>query len=618
MAATHSGTRAQLLEAGATRRFLRLLRLDAVRRSLRWSVPIALAMGLLIRLAAGENLWGWEGVPFYRQAEFIYVFIQLWLAVLFAVIIAHFNSRCSSLSLGLPLSPRELWLSRVVAVAGAGVIPIAIFIAATARANPSSSAGLDLPLLSIGARTAAGFVLAVVLFQLPSPRAHRIGGGKAYAAYVALVSAALMMYSIFTPEPWAFTAIPLVVAGAIATVVVFRLPVGFDYAGPGETGSAATGVLRHGSGAAETPFPLVMDGSAPIRGLRLLRIVWRENLNTWPTWMMTLLIFVTVWALSASHYMVKHPLYDYASLTMWCWIFIGRSVRRLGRIDHYPISRSFVFYSVIAAMAIPAGAGMLTSYIVDYRLKDPPPASVCYCEHTVRVPFDAWEIAWNGWAPEVEAPWGETYTPHAARLVDFWTPVAVYNPFEPGKESSPRFTAFQIDRAVERVHGEGEASPPVVALAADTAFVNAIDRGEYTVESSLRKGSELRSRTQAIIIMIFAVLFVVVNAVWWTRYRPGADIAKTRWFAILFFGIPYALLILLIVTSVRGVVNDWSILAFQMVTLRSISDAIPLGTGLLWVATGAVCVACLVFLQRRYAKAEAPTQRSGKSLLSEY
>jgi hypothetical protein len=303
---------------------------------------------------------------------------------------------------------------------------------------------------------------------------------------------------------------------------------------------------------------------------------------------------------------------------LWCWLFLGQSVRRLNRIDYLPVGRSVVFYSIIGFISLAAGLGIVTGYLADYRLNDEPMTAVCYCDHDVRVPYDVWKVAWDGEAPEVTSPGGESYRPHAARVFKYWTDVAVYNPFEPGKKSSPAFVAYQIDRAVARVHGPEEVSPRVCDVAGDSSFVNAVHEGKYTIVASLRKDSDVRIRTNAVIFTLFFPLFLLVNAVWWKRYRGEANVAGTRWFAILFFAVPYVWFILTAVLSANGILNDWALVALQMIVLRWLAEAIPLGTGLLWTATVVIGAASVFVLGRRYAKAEAPASREGKNLLSEY
>jgi hypothetical protein len=609
--ATYDETR-RPSEAGALHRFWRLLRLDAARRSLRWSVPFALAVGLIIRIGAGDNLTGWDEFPFYEHhGHFVALYVQLWLAVLFAVVIAHFNSRCSSLSLGLPVSPKPLWIARIVAVAGAGLIPIAIVVAATTFANPAKTLGIDAPFLAVGARTGAGFVLAVVLFQIPSPGVYRISGKKSYVLFVSFVAIAILLYTILSPGSWLFTALPLAVAVMIVTIVGYSLPDGFKLAG------VDRGARPRKSKAARAPVAAWKEGSRPFRRVRLMFVICRELFNTWPSWLMLLLIFVTFWSFGQWYFRVTHPLHDLASLTLWNWIFLCQAVKRLKRIDYLPVSRTAIFAIVLAATTLAVGAGGVTAY-VQHRLDDDPMTAVCYCDETVRVPFDAWEVVWDGNAPEVSSRWGESYTPYAARIAKYGTNAAVYNPYEIGKESTPEFIALQIDRAVERVHGPDAVSPSMATLTQDSTFIAAREGGTCPVPASLRKYSDLRTRTNAVIVMLWSIVFAAVNLFWWRRYGPEAEIKKTRWFAILFFGIQFASMIGLVVLDAKGIINDWAILAFEMIALRSISESIPLGTGLLWVLTAVVVAVCLVLMARQFDKVEAPTQRSGKHLLSEY
>jgi hypothetical protein len=43
-----------------------------------------------------------------HHEQIVPIFVQLWIFNLLGVIIAHFNSRCSRMSLGLPIAPRKL------------------------------------------------------------------------------------------------------------------------------------------------------------------------------------------------------------------------------------------------------------------------------------------------------------------------------------------------------------------------------------------------------------------------------------------------------------------------------------------------------------------------------
>jgi hypothetical protein len=93
---------------------------------------------------------------------------------------------------------------------------------------------------------------------------------------------------------------------------------------------------------------------------------------------------------------------------------------------------------------------------------------------------------------------------------------------------------------------------------------------------------------------------------------------KTRWFAILFFTIPYAVLFAVIILDARGVVSHNALVCFTMIALRALADLIPLGKIGMWVFTATVGLLCLWYIQRCYVKTEAPLRREGKHLLSDY
>jgi hypothetical protein len=268
-------------------------------------------------------------------------------------------------------------------------------------------------------------------------------------------------------------------------------------------------------------------------------------------------------------------------------------------------------------IAIAMGAGFTLGYVIHHNSE--PITQVRGQDGQIRVPFEAWEIAWDGRPPEVKAPWGESYTPEGRCFFKSGSEACAYNPFEIAKDtSSPEFVVYQIDRAVERVHGTDPAAPKMSDAVLDSSFVKQFEGKKYTVAGSLYRDSGLRSRTQAVVLTGWEILFALLVGVWWRRFGPGADMNRTRWFAILFFTMPYVILFTLEILDARGVVSTRAALAFTMIGLRSIAQAIPLGTGMLWAIPAFVGLASLWYVRRCYVKAEAPLRCGEKSLLSEY
>jgi hypothetical protein len=94
---------------------------------------------------------------------------------------------------------------------------------------------------------------------------------------------------------------------------------------------------------------------------------------------------------------------------------------------------------------------------------------------SVLPPIDFWFVA-KGQVPPIEAPWGETFQPPVFRKTGF----DIYNPYAVGCENSERFLDWQFARATEAVYGrrlprdqhESWQFGHVVVTSARTQFVN--------------------------------------------------------------------------------------------------------------------------------------------------
>jgi hypothetical protein len=597
------------LAGDAGSRFWYLLRQDAARRSLRWSLPIALLIGLLLRAVAGADLYDWDKLPIYKHHhELMYLLIQMWLALLFAVIVAHFNSRCSSLSLGLPIRPRELWLVRIVAISAAGILPLAVIvlmISVYSRGNLVEPA-----LVRIGARIASAIVLSVVLFQVPDRGLYRIRTTTRFKWYVAGVTAGLMFYVTVTPESWIYTAVLLAAAAVITGVSYREMPPGFQT-------SCMETVRPRADAAGPVSRGQWRASSRLARRWRMVRLVLRETVNSWSGWLMILLIAVTVWALLAQYYAAYHSLQDYVILMLWIWILLNRSTMRLARFDSYPISRRLVFWVVMAVVAVAIGVGLTIGYTIHHASKDPV-TQVRGTKGQVRVPFEAWEVSWNGKPPDAKSPWGESHEPGGMCLFGKDSRICVYNPYEIGGKSSSEFIAWQIDRAVERVHGADETVSGLSDAGVDSLSSRFLESEKYIVSSSLYRGSSMRMRTNALILTLWAVMFALLAGVWWRRFRPSADYTATRWFVILFFSLPYLYLFVLLALDARGLIEVDAALALTMIGLRWVTESIPLGLAGWVVVAVLACTASLWYVQSCFVRAEATSECERKTLLSEY
>jgi hypothetical protein len=588
-----------------------LIRQDPVRKTLRYSVPIAIVVGAIIRLMAGviddhEVALPMSGHPH----QVVPIFVQLWIFNLLGVIVTHFNSRCSRMSLGLPIAPRKLWLVRILSVVAAGVIPVAILIFIIAQGDVMFASGLTRGVLQMGARITAALVLAVILFQVPWPGVYRIAGGKRYVLYVALVSAGAVLYTIFTPQHWAYTAMPLVVALTVGLRVYAVLPSGFVVA-PAEPERARPPTIAAGG----THKASVRQGNPT---WRLNVTVWRTLLNTWTAraMLVLLVLYGVFFTRSYLHGTIEGS--EFLFVLLWLWILVSRSIGRLHRIDPLPVSRklSFAHVMLTGLLAMALGNGIMQ---VSYRFDDAPPAAVTICDHGICVPSEFWEIARDGEPPAVTSPWGESHTPRAYRLIGIGE-LAIYNPYEYGAEASPRFVKYQVDRAVLRIHGPASITGETASdVPLDDEFLKqAIDSGEFAVPESAGRGSDVRSKTVAVTVALLSILFVVLNLVWFQRFSAAAPIRRTRWFAILFFSVPQVLILTIAILEIRIGVDAKNTLKIPQIIARRLVEAMPVGTEAVWLASMLVVIASYLVIQRCYGGLEAPPGKSDKRFLSEY
>ena len=69
---------------------------------------------------------------------------------------------------------------------------------------------------------------------------------------------------------------------------------------------------------------------------------------------------------------------------------------------------------------------------------------------TIEVPLEYWRHAPAGIAPEIQAPWGESFHPPVTSILGY----ALYNPFAAGRSNSTRFLHWQVSRAAEAIYGK--------------------------------------------------------------------------------------------------------------------------------------------------------------------
>jgi hypothetical protein len=603
-----------------------LIRQDPAMRSLRSSIPLALAAGLFIG-AVLSNKVGWleEGFGGVDQGWLIFGFSQVWLALLLFMIVSHITVRCARLSMALPIPTRELWPARMISVGMAGLLPLAVLTLTVSAYSLASQAkpGPITEVLLLGAMMGVGLILAVMLYQTPSPGLSSIRVGWIYILYATAVSCGIPA-AILAGRGSLLLPLAMLAASVLLGVHIYlSLPTAFSFT---PRGASPAGEIAR-DGAAEAPGVLsaaaayVPSRSGDFSGLLHLT-AFRVLVNHPLTWILLPIAGFYAYSMVRTYYLGRE-LQPYLLISLiWLVALLFQGIIRLHKLDHLPISRRLLFAHSVLPLVLVTSAGLGAGQI-HFMLDQSQFKMIGYycrgekCDRTaVAVPDDCWEIAWDGVAPPVISPWGESHIPKTLHLYR-GSGIAVYNPYEVGEASSDDFIEYQLNRAIEKIYGAPALSPrDDPPIGRNAAFQETRPRGEAAVTWPENRGSKSRNKTMAVRVLLFALFTIVIVSLGLQQFRANA---RRHAYAWLFQGLAAPLLLLLgglFVADRAGYASFRAFAIFPEVLIRELGELLPLGNMAAWALAIAVLVAGYLVIRSRFTKIEAPIQHKKK--LSEY
>lgn len=595
-----------------------LFRQDIAVYNSRIVIPIFFFAGLFGRIIAGEFPAQTGTRPLAAESGILILFFcQACLLLLFLLTPTSFWARSGSMHLALPLSARKLWLARMISLLFITIVPFFALCLPLSLRSSSTTAWLvpDPMILKAALHAAAGLLLAVALYQVPSPSLHRIRTGLGYILYVILVAVGTVIFVIFTAPFSVFTLILLAVGMACLMWVYSSLPKTFvvapltpDPDGPEQVGAGARPY------AADVGVPVDAAGSS--RWI-LHRTVLRTILNYWPVWIILPLLALYGGLVVRSYYQGKAPFPYILFIGGWIWGMLRYSMSRLYMLDPLPVSRKIVYGQTMGAclLAVLLGVGILSLGPLNGKSRA---KMVSFYQEQVSVPREYYEIAPNGQVPVITSPWGEAHSPTLHSLLP-GSRLALYNPFERGEESSARFIKLQIDRAIERIH-----DVPVLAATTDLGtpledgFEDALEECCFTTEASLGRGSESRSKTYALGMILYLLASSAVIAL---SFKIGGGRIRSWLYAVPTIGALALVVIVLLGAAVLeglGYSETWVWGALATIPVRKLAEALPLSPLVLWSAFLAILVGCYFWIQKSFLGIEAPVRRMVKKFVTEY
>jgi hypothetical protein len=595
-----------------------LFRQDIAVYNSRIVIPIFFFAGLFGRIIAGELPPETGTRPLAAESGILILFFcQACLLLLFLLTPTSFWARSGSMHLALPLSARKLWLARMISLLFITLVPFLALCLPVSLRSSTTTAWLvpDPMILKVTLHTAAGLLLVVALYQVPSPSLHRIRIGLGYILYVTFVALGTVLFVVFTAPASVFTLILLVAGMACLMWVYFSLPKTFVVSpltlDPDGSMEEKAGVRPYAPGVQVT-----VDVAGSSRWF-LHRTVARTILNYWPVWIILPLLALYGGLVVRSYYQGKAPFPYILFIGGWIWGMLRYSMSRLHMLDPLPVSRKIVYGQTMGAclLAVLLGMGVFSLGQLDGRSRA---KMVSFYQEQVRVPREYYEIAPNGQAPVITSPWGETHSPTLHSVLP-GSRFALYNPFERGEESSARFIKLQIDRAIERIHEVPvPAATTDLGTPLDRSFEEDLEDCCFTTEASLGRGSESRSKTYALGMILYLLVSSAVIAL---SFRIGGARLRSWLYVVPTIGALAVVVIVLLGAAVLeglGYSETWVWGALSAIPVRKLAEALPLSSLFLWSVFLASLVACYFWIQASFLGIEAPVRRMVKKFVTEY
>jgi len=595
--------------------------------TLRWWLPVAGILGLWIFAMCLHTRSEIGPVPFgaMTSGSAVVLFIT-WFLLSIALLAAGANQRCSGLlDLALPLAPRRLWIGHMAAV----VLPV-IAVPAVALCVVAAGNGLggirplvQPGLLSFALHLTAAFVLALALLQSPNPTLFRIRYTRGYVLLTILSIGGVLglVLSLSTVSP-IFALAPLGAGLLLFVRIYFLLPASFslvplelDRGDAAASGSAAAGVHDDAHDRAQGGVPPAGRGS-----FRLLHsTIWRSAIGNW-TWLFPIAFGFHGFVLSMSFTVDegRGSAFVYLFFTwsiLACWLLVAN--RRLFVLDALPISRHRIFavfvgtalFCVAAGYGLGVGLGVATG---DFPPRVEVGLSDCCC--IIQIPHEYREISWDGAIPPSIAPWGEEVRPEGISLFKGGRACS-YSPFALAPDSSADFVAWQLGRALERIHGETIAFETIRKRCLDVGpegrtILN--EGGLSLLANGGRFDSTAGTRTIPVVLLVIGLWWMLFAALTYRAMSGGR--CGTVWLIGAMGGFVAVLVVGVggLAAEGLGLVDLVAFSDFFSVLVRTLHEALPGGAVTVWAGTLLLLAGGYLLAGREFASVEAPVDRAAK------
>jgi len=600
---------------------LTLFRQDPARGGLLRAIGSSLVVGLLMRVPTVLGKHIAELADDDLPGGFAPMYLVLTVFVVTLVLSANAWTRSSRLALGLPLSTRHVWVVRTASLVGVGLVSVWALAATMGLSVDLATKQVTMnPLIALAAaRAAVTVVLMLFVFQLPQSEREHIPITPPYVVYVIFSGSIILILSAVAISSIAGTMVLLILALALGVWLVLRLPSTFSI-GPTVAESQAQLWTHTDDVATDTIKPRwektsTGDRNHPVLGLHW--VIFRGLGTHILRWILLLIVVASAAVVTAEFFKGTNAFLPLFFLLSYHLPLLQSALDGMKPYDPLPISRRVLWLHTVGPIIVSAafGAGIALTVFV---LNPSPFTQVRFDGCCVEVPWEYLELSRDGRTPTVTAPWSESFTPRARPLWRGWA-ISLYDPYEVGPESSPRFVEFQMRRAVEAVYGiplPAELSEP--DYQAPPNITGGAERGAFTLDISRGRLSHDRIRTAAVALLLLTLAGTTLMFTALLQFGSSVHRKVFKWVALGF--IIFLVVIAIAVSAARllDFTQVWYVGALISIGVHTLAHWLPLPTSALWVLCVTFWVGAYLFLGRVFNTIEFPREKAMNRFAEEY
>jgi hypothetical protein len=591
---------------------LKLIRQDHVTHYGPLLLPLAIPIGVIVAA------FGKEGIAPRAEGDYVGPVLLIWILVTLMLGFARVGQRADYLKMSLPLSPKKVWLARVISIFAflvfVIVVALVIMVAAKDREQQPlihhAAAALLMSILAVA-------VLGVALIQSLRPGMWEIEVERRSVAYMIAVWVLCLaiLFGLLSAGPL-WSAGPLVAAAILFARIWRRVPAAFTAAACEPASVGAPVALPPDLGRRRrAPAFDSSGGAAPPHWRRLMhKTIVLSLYRPVPVAAVVFAVLCFLGFYISGFYPepLSGPVYMF-------WViglspaFIVWPAKNVFTLDHWPVSRRLIFPNLALPAICSVWLGLMGGTIGGNLLAPQPPlreyVGTRHCPFHTRVPDRFLRVAWDGTPPAITAPWGETHQPWTCRPIR-GRAALMYSPYSLPAGSSREFVAWQTSREMAAVYGARVAPGEIIEH-----FDRYFERREGGAWALVSWGEPLRadfpglhlqdwSRPMAVIVLMLGIAWFLTAAWIITAFYRGVS---PTLFMLVGRVIPPAIPLCFVAVVVwfgeHGYTTSWKLTAMANMLVRRLADLLPSNSLLLW---GLVITLLVVF----YLLAETTFRRA--------